>query len=47
MPTLYLIAGPDGAGKSTYFDWAIHEQIIPAIQQVNGDVLYKNNPALT
>lgn len=46
-PTLYLIAGPNGAGKSTYFDWAIHQEIIPNVEQVNGDVLYKNNPNLT
>lgn len=47
MPTLYLIAGPNGAGKSTYFEWAIQQQLMPDIEQVNGDVLYKNNPTLT
>jgi predicted ABC-type ATPase len=45
QPILYVFAGPNGAGKSTLFDAMAAR--IPAVEQVNGDVLKQKNPQLS
>ena len=47
QPTLHVFAGPNGAGKSTLFAELSNTPFFQAVQQVNGDVIYKDNPHLT
>lgn len=42
-----MFAGPNGAGKSTLFTQFKQENWLKAVEQVNGDVLYKESPWLT
>lgn len=45
QPVLYVFAGPNGAGKSTLFNAMAAR--MPAVEQVNGDVLKQQNPHLS
>lgn len=47
IPTLHVFAGPNGAGKSTLFTQLTRIALFFSIEQVNGDVIYKENPRLT
>lgn len=44
---MYVFAGPNGAGKSTLYTELTHTALFASIEQVNGDVIYKENPKLT
>lgn len=46
-PVLCLFAGPNGAGKSTLFAHMQKIHLLDTVSQVNGDVIYKENPRLT
>ena len=46
-PVLYVFAGPNGAGKSTLFSLLKEEDWLRTVEQVNGDVIYKESPWLT
>ena len=46
-PTLHVFAGPNGAGKSTLFAKLNATPLLQDVEQVNGDVIYKQNPHLT
>ncbi len=46
-PALHVFAGPNGAGKSTLFAELSQTPFFADIVQVNGDVIYKENPLLT
>lgn len=46
-PVLYVFAGPNGAGKSTLFAQLKLSDWLKNVDQVNGDVIYKESPWLT
>nr|WP_186736511.1 zeta toxin family protein [Spirosoma utsteinense] len=46
-PVLHLFAGPNGAGKSTLFAFMQKIYLLDTVSQINGDVIYKENPRLT
>jgi predicted ABC-type ATPase len=45
--SLHVFGGPNGAGKSTLFTELSQTPFFANIVQVNGDVIYKENPLLT
>lgn len=45
MPTLYILAGPNGTGKTTYYETAIAEKFIaPTLPFVNVDLITRDLP---
>ena len=45
MPALYILAGPNGTGKTTYYETAIAEGFIdPSLPFVNVDLVTRTLP---
>ena len=45
MPTLYILAGPNGTGKTTYYETAIAEKFIdPDLPFINADLITRSLP---
>src|SRR6266545_1288886 len=43
MPTMYILGGPNGSGKTTFYTYAIEEKYIePNLQFINIDLIVRN-----